>query len=458
MFKKLWQYRYDAIFWTIMVLTLVLEWGSSNRVGLLPRFISWIPDFILIALIPVIILLWRQGRRIQSSPIFIPLAGLLVVSLLSLAVNQQDPLNYLAGFRVYFKYFIWMAFVLLAPFKGEIERLFKTTLLVLAAVQIPLVLVQRFVLGLHFDLASGTMVGTIRLALFLIVVYYLWFGHAVVNLRRPWLGLLGLVIIPTTILGEVKGIVFVFPFALLILLLHLHKRIGWGIPVVLSVATAAVILVSLPLFPKSKAAVVSGFLTDPLSMLDHQDQFSRMIIGDSEEEEVVLEMEPINEEDFKDPEKLLLLSKERPLGRVANLKFAFYNAGDLSNGGFYLGAGIGATHNSEFDRLDGALYRNFPTFRLHKLTLTMVLLEMGIPGLLFFAWFAFTWYRLCLKLIGTPEQAAVVTGYLGLGVLVTFGISVIYTNVFIFDGFLFVMTTALAHGVIADQKAVRPVV
>ncbi len=457
MTNRLWQYRYDVVFWLMFFITLVLEWGSSHRVDVLPRSISWLSDFVLIALIPVIVILWRQGRRIQYAPHLIPLVVLLGISLFSSVVNQQAPLNYLAGFRVYYKYFIWMAFVLLAPFRAEIDRLFKNALMVLAALQIPLVLIQRFVLNLHFDLASGTMLGTARLALFLILVYYLWFGHVVIVLRRPWLGLLGLVIIPTTILGEVKAIVFIFPLALLILLMHLYKKIGWRISAVSVFAVLAVIFISLPLFPDGKAATVSEFLADPLSILEHQDQFSRIITKNSEGEKEILEMEPIGEDDYKDPEKLYLLSNGRPLGRVANLKFAFYNTGKLSNGGYLLGAGIGATHNSEFDRLDGVLYRQFPTFRLHKLPLSMVLLEMGISGVLVFAWFIIGWYLMSLKLINSKSESMQVTGYLGLGVIVTFGISMIYTNTFIFDGFLFIMTTVLALTLISYRQAVRSV-
>ncbi len=458
MIKKVWHYKYDILFGAMFFMTLFVEYFTVKKIGLLPSNLSWGADLLLaIAVAAIGYILIFERVKVQYSRLFSPFIFLIGLSIVIALVNQQTIGNYIAGLRIYFKYLIWLIFVLIAPFEFINRKILFKSFLIFALIQIPVILIQQFVFDLDYDLISGTTVGTVRSTFFFVIAIYLIYSYFVLETKKPWLGLIGLILIPLTAFGEVKGMVYVFPAAMLVLVVHHWKNIPWKFGLMSVVATLLVMLISLPLFPDNKASIVLNFFLNPGEAVEHQTQFSKLVVEDRGEEKIRNWVEPIPEEDFEDVEELIEDSDGRSLGRMANIKFTLKNAGDLSKGGYILGAGIGATSDSSIDLLDGALYTEYPTLRLDKVPISMLQLEMGVVGIAGFAWFGVVLYLMVFKLISRSDLDVRILGYAGLAVLVTFGISLVYINLFINEGYMFVAFTILALMVKEEQKQLESI-
>ena len=109
----------------------------------------------------------------------------------------------------------------------KLEGVFPLSMVVWAFFQVPVTMVQSFFFQVDRDLVYGTILGNNRLALILIIVFFYFISLAVIKGKNHWLGLIGLVFLIPTGLGEVKAMFFFFPIAYLLLLWHVRKWVSW---------------------------------------------------------------------------------------------------------------------------------------------------------------------------------------------------------------------------------------
>lgn len=423
-----------SLFWLLAISCLLLEWGSSSRVGLLPRPLSWLPDLLLAAIFTfcVVRLVLRQDRLILRGPVA-PLAAILLVGLISAVVNQADPLNTLFGLWQYFRFWGWFLVLLIWCDDLDWERDLRLPLVGLAFLQIPLTVLQGPVLGLHPDLVSGSVAGTQRLALMQLVIFTVWVCLAVLVRARPWLALAGFLMFLPGFLGESKALFYLAPVwsCLLMLGLRLTRQVSTRFGLAFSLASILVVLAGLPLYPDTAREYITGSFSTPGQLVTSQDRISKSAVQ-------------IPEQAYQDPEWMKRVAKGKPLGRTAAIRFAHESLPQLAAGGHWLGAGPGATAEGFMSFMNGRLTERFPTFDLSRSLLTVLYLELGWAGLLAFAWLGVDLAWRSLRRIRAGGAANLQTGLVGLAILGALAVSLVYTQALLSQSLMFVLGSLLA--------------
>jgi hypothetical protein len=444
-FNKAWLYKYDLIYWGLLFSALGLDWVSSRRLGILPSKLSWTPDLFIAAAALLLAgrLLLRRSRMVHTA-FTAPLLFIFSLSVVSAVLNQQQGFNFLYGFWIYFRYVFWFCFLTIAPLQVDFSRSLPYILVFLSFLQIPLTLVQRYVLDLDKDLISGTVAGTQRMALILIMGFYAVFSSTILKGKNRWVGMLGLLFLIPTALGEARGMYFIFPVALVFLLFILWQKISWQFASAVFIAGLMFNLLTLPLYPSSARSSLIEWTFNPLKMLSDQGQFSVIKANVDGKRVVVQGKKEIPDAAINDPNQLAAMSDGHALGRVAGIKFVVLNANTISKGGLLLGSGMGATLESSFPAGSGAIYNKYPDFDLERLPLTMVLTELGILGLAGYAWLLIVAARTAFFLYKQTESHTQLTGIIAAGAALSVCFGFFYTNFFFSQPFMFMASTIFA--------------
>jgi len=453
MLSKVWSYRNELIYWTMFTSCLILDWATSYRVSLLPHQVAYLGDLLLIvALVIIIYIRVSKGIKLPKSNLYAPFIFLFILAITSAVLNQQNLINLLWGLRIYFKFLIWFAFLLIVPLKFDLPRVFSWSMVWWAFAQIPIAISQSYIFNYDRDLRSGTILGSQRLSLLLVFVFYYFFSYQVLHGKNKWMPLIGLFILIPTSLGESKAMFVFFPIAFILLLWLMREWVsGKFIAISISIMLIANII-SLGLYPQNARNEIISIVKDPISIVYHQSRFSSYIKSIEGGDDKYIPVKSISPEDFENIEKLEENSEGRPLGRFAAIRFAVKNGRELSRGGLLLGAGVGSTADSSINAANGTIFNAYPTFRLNKTPITMVLLELGILGLLGFAWLVFELFRIAYKLSVSTDKSKIPIGIMGIGLCVTLIFAFIYTNIFVSEAFMFVTVTFMAGMIMASSE------
>jgi hypothetical protein len=182
--------------------------------------------------------------------------------------------------------------------------------------------------------------------------------------------------------------------------------------------------------------------------LYNQDRFSKLVVVDDknrgEEKEVIVYPGTIKQESYETPETLVEESKGRSLGRLAAFKFAIKNSPDVSKGGYLIGGGIGSSLDSFIPSANGKIYDAYPEFELAKTPLTMIFLELGLLGLLSFAWFFYLLGKQSLNLLNPDSAELRSRGILGISLCISLLSAFVYTNILLSESYMIVLAVISA--------------
>jgi hypothetical protein len=425
---------------------------------LLPGSLRYIPGLLLASAAVLIAYEYLRGHpRKVDIRIYYPILALGVVAVLSAIVNHQSPLNFLAGARIYFQFVILLTYILVMPLKSDIQSWFIRGVIVLAFLQILLVPIQRYALKLHQDLSSGTFAGTQRTGLFLMVILLFIFGQAMFQKKGLFWAMSGFIFIFPIAIGEAKAIFFFLPAVFIVFLIVIHKWITPRDAIIALLSLIAVNLISISLYPAAAQRTIIKVLDAPIALIDLQDRYSKLVFRDADDhvgwitEMLVLPAEYVDDEDYDSLDQITEASQGRSLGRVAVLKFAFRQTGNLSTGGYVLGAGMGSTLDSFMPAANGRLYDQYPNLELAKIPASMIFLDLGILGIACIAVIFVLLGLKSVKLICQPVDTQVHAGILGISLLAALVCGFIYTNYFYSEIFMALITTMIAIVLMANR-------
>lgn len=192
-----------------------------NKYGLLARQFTWIPDIIAAVLFVVVIILLVTRRVVNIHASYIIIFSILFLHILfSIILNEVPTGAIFQAIRNYFKYIPFFLLPIAYKFSNEeIENQLKL-LGIMAVLQFPIALYQRFVEAAGSasgDAIRGTFGTSSLLSIFLICSFSLCIAFYIKKrmTSRTLFALCILLLIPTTI-NETKGTLFLLPFGLLI--------------------------------------------------------------------------------------------------------------------------------------------------------------------------------------------------------------------------------------------------
>ena len=224
-----------------------LNW-LSDVIKIIPRQITWIYDLLVLAWFLIVLLMWAKQPELRkkSTVIDIFLIVLFLLGIFSYIVNNVSIGVCIAGIRKYFKFV--MFFYVLYYFNLK-ENFFKSTfklLFIVALIQVPVALFQRFM----YPVRTGDVVGgTLGFSTSGILTQFLLFITAIVlslyrehvwNFKKMGIFLL-LLIIPMSI-NETK--IFFWLFPLLVFFLFRRELVQFRVKL-LPIAVTSLLLFSL---------------------------------------------------------------------------------------------------------------------------------------------------------------------------------------------------------------------
>ena len=145
------------IFYICFVSIYILDW-LSGKLGFLPRQLTWLPEIVSIALVPYIIRLFKGKKAVKEILFF---GFLLIFASVSYFLNS-DTINFAifgAGIRNYFKFIpiFLLPFILDQDQYRYIKIKFPKIIFLITLAQIPVTLVQRFII--YSSSGSGDPIG-----------------------------------------------------------------------------------------------------------------------------------------------------------------------------------------------------------------------------------------------------------------------------------------------------------
>jgi len=389
------------------------------RLHMLPKIAILLPEILSVfSLLIVLMYIVRFGVLRVSVKYIILFFFFILVMISGYILNSVDVGPIISGLRNYLKYVPF--FLLPAVINYTDEQIAKQIkfLLILALIQIPLVIVQKFVLQIDMDHVAGTLnIGSI-LSLFLLGVIALVFGFYLKNKLKLGISLFFIVLFFfPTMLNETKSIIIFLPIVIVTsLVVSSRGQVNKGrlfAVFALGVVMLVVFIASYKIFFGDQFADEEGgenkFLSNPSVAIQHY-LFSDILQN-------------------IDPKKVLNLDK-RVVGeiseisfgedRVARLDSIFLPMVVLSQDVSKLALGLGAGNASKsFIPIFSGKYKEFAGLNISMPALAIFLWEIGIIGALIFLIFFIFIFNDCIFMSKQPGLiSAIAVGWAGVVVMI----------------------------------------
>jgi hypothetical protein len=369
----------------------------GGKTGFLPGWIKLFPEFIGVAGGILALFALAHGRlfTLYTKYVVLLAASLAVISAGAI-VNDVAPGAFLSGLRAYFKYLpFFLLPALVRPLEATV-RIHLRLFLGLGFLQLPIVLVQKFVFHVGVDDVAGLFAVSSALGLyqltasgFLLQAYYDQ-RLTLIRLAVGWLLLLS-----PTLISETKGALVLFPLVV-VAVSATGGAYRLQLQRVLRVATLGVGFVAL--FTLSYNAFYQQF-TGGAGLLsffaDEQGAASYLYSGDNFDDEI--------RNYLRDPPRGLVLpppEAEADPNRVRRLDGVILPLqvfrGDLVR--LTLGIGIGNGSPSVVGQFSGR-YSMLRSLNRSNTGLSIILWELGISGVIIFIAFFTLIFTDCVRLV-----------------------------------------------------------
>lgn len=344
-------------------------------------------------------------------------------------LNSLDPAVIFSGLRTYLKYTPLFLLPLVYVYSEQQMTGQLKFLVVLGILQLPLVLVQFFILGWHEDLVAGTLVIGSILSIFLVssiaVLTAFYFRELISG--RVYLSLALLLFIPAT-LNESKGTILLLVLGLIVIMLGARIKRS---QIIMAMGALTIMLSSFVVIYNIYFDSVAGtggfvefFTTDPDRGITHY-----LYSGDSVEIDPDAVLEPASSLPGALPS---LDPEEYRTRRIDSLLLPLRVLSD-DPARLLLGVGIGNASKS-MGRMFSGEYSFLEEYRIFGNALSRFLWEIGVLGTFLYLVFLLIIFRDARRL----AQAGGVSGALALGwtgVIAIVVLSLPYKNIFIFEAF-----------------------
>jgi len=393
----------------LMFISLFLLDWMSKALGIIPRHITWLPEIILIILFFKLLFLIATEKKSSNAIINTPVLFLIILGITSAFINSSELMVIFAGFRNYFKFILFFYVIAFLNFDDVFLRKIVKFLIVIAFIQIPVTILQRF---LYIGSASGDPIGGTlgantsgTLTLFLLSIISILVAFFINKLigGRTLLTYMILLFIPMAI-NETKITFFLFPVLILFLLRkNLLKRQSLK-------SIFALVLFSGVIFISSYFSY--NYLYRRLKIFDYNytaDYVSREY------------------------------TKSGSLNRIPQVEFAHRNiTKDIYTA--FLGVGPGNASDSFFEKGVGYYYKKYPILKIDSVFLGRFIWEYGYLGLAIFLYILFRLFGLAEKIYNNspdPFYKSLALGFEGMMFILV--VSAVYSNSFIIDsiGYVF---------------------
>ncbi len=210
-----------ALFVSLFVLEFLVE-----DLHALPSVVTWVPE--LLSGIATLVVIFELGKAptLPLRPAYLGLfVAYLAIVVTGWVLNEASFGTVIAGARFYFKFTpFFLLMVLVSVDSQALDRLWKL-LTVLLCLQLPIILIQKYALGLPPDRVSGSLLvgssGAFILISGVALVFSKYLAKVIAGL--PALALCILFFFPTT-LNETKGTIVLLPICVLVAFLALPKQ------------------------------------------------------------------------------------------------------------------------------------------------------------------------------------------------------------------------------------------
>lgn len=401
-----------------IILFSVSFFDFLNTYAHFPRQLTWLPEIIILILAAkAIYLLFNKKIKASSwdGPLLFIFLFLILIGLLSGLANNCPPLMVIFAYRTYLKYIALFFLLLFFDFDIAFYKKVITTIFIIAAIQIPVALIEWKFLGAG-DFAGGTFglhaQGTGIMVIFVASIISIVFGICAYQKVYLKYILLSIALFIPIITGESKGAFIFVPFVLLVQffsLTSMRKNFKKNIKYMLVLAAfIPAFFICLQLLPKyHQHDWVIQFLRNPRSIYE---QYS----GEQDDESYewgyrVRRFSAV-------PYSLNLIGKDKLT--------------------LLLGLGPGNASESFFSEYSGK-YKDLPVFRS---ALVLSILEWGVLGTILYLitfLYIFMKNRKIIRLVDDPYWKGIFFGFNG--VILLYMAALLYNSVWLKDvlGFLF---------------------
>lgn len=363
---------------------------------------SFFPE-LLFLFITCIILYKNKGIKSHISVYIILI--LITVSLISYSMGYSDPTVYTLGFRTYFKFFLAFSIPLMLR-KVSFEKIKKSYLkliLVLALIQFPITIIQKFILfqGKSGDLITGSLgansSGELTQFLFFTIPLMISLYLSKQNGLLKTILYILILFIPTTI-NETK-VTFLFIGALGLFFVFISNSVSF----------------------RNKLIILS--LT-PILLYGFFIAYEKFNPYNKKKGNPILNI--INETASGNLYESNYFMKDGSLNRIPNVQFAYANISKNIDT-FFLGVSIGNASDSFLPKGVGKYFKKFDTLNIDGIQASRMIWEWGIIGSLL--WISFFGMLFSTSLSLKENTYAIWFS----AICVISAIGFIYTNNLLFD-------------------------
>ncbi|MGI9304295.1 MAG: hypothetical protein ACR2RB_16565 [Gammaproteobacteria bacterium] len=205
----------------LLLISLFVTEYIAGLAGSAGRAIAWVPEMLSLAALILIVLRVIATKQFLVHPKYVVFFALFVLHVIAgVILNAVQPGAIVQGLRVYLKFFPFFLLPAVYLFSDQEMKNQLRLILLLAVLQFPIVIYQRFVLsaGLETgDYVVGSLGVSSILSIFLISTVAVLLPFLLNRRLNPilFVVLLFLLLAPTT-LNETKGSFFLLPFAFVV--------------------------------------------------------------------------------------------------------------------------------------------------------------------------------------------------------------------------------------------------
>lgn len=406
----------------------------SIDLSLVSRFITWFPELLSALVIVLIVLIFSSTKMICIKKKYVILFTLFATSIcISIIYNAVSPEIIFGGVRNYIKFFPFFLLSAIYSFTNEQIKSQLKLLLILAIIQIPIVLFQRFIQfkNLHPDLITGTLMVSSVLSIYLISTITVLIAFF---LRKKITGFVSfsilclLLFIPTT-LNETKGTLVLFPIAITIPLMFVRNNLSNFKQLVAIFSVGAI------------SVTTFAFVYDKLYGENYE--IADFFMSSSKIEHYLYGGAATGKVYVNQSESGLIDGKIGTTDRVGRIDsfllpirvlFNYYDSYRL-----FFGLGIGNVSNSFFKQLQGKYAVFQEKFSAGRTALSLLLWETGLIGVFLSLIFLYFIFRDARYLIANDNGLSGTFALGWIAILVITFITLFYKNIIVFNalGYLF---------------------
>ncbi len=427
----------QLLVYSLLIFLFIIEW-FVEELELLPFIVSWLPELLSAAVAAILLAELGAGRTLCLRPIYLVIfVAFILVLIAGWVTNSVSGGTIFGGVRFYLRYVPFFLLPIVYRFQeGQLNKIY-VLLFVLLLAQIPITVVQKFVLDYPPDLVRGTAnVGS--------VLSFLLIAGCGASLALYLSGrlsftrfavLLLLLYFPTTI-NETKSTLFYLPVCLVTTYLLIGKSaVNRHSPFVVFGSTGALLatfflMYSLTLDAKwgakdsdEGAGSLAAFFLDP-----EQGVLKYFFTGDAQyvDADVVLN----RKKSVVFGQRFEPGIRESRIRRADSIALPFHLfKGDIVRGMIGLGAG-----NAGYVSVDAFNGRYFDVWSYINvdLSVTVYLLEVGILGFVVFLALIFVIFADSVRLARSGSKHSHIGAWWA-GVCLMFLLSLFYKNFVAFN-------------------------